>query len=134
MATSLATAFTMSEKPHIVLIPGAWHTGACYHIIIPLLEDAGYATTALTLPSVGVVMHSYGGIPGSDAMKGLGRAERSGKGLKGGVVALVYICAWMLPEGKCVADYPRSIPNKTRLRFEVLKSFCSSPKSAVPSA
>ena len=94
MATSLATAFTMSTKPHTVLIPGAWHTGACYDVIIPLLEDSAYATTPLTLPSVGaeppitstdedtalvhstvselaeadgdvvVVRHSYGGIPG----------------------------------------------------------------------
>ena len=53
MATSLATAFTMNMKPHIVLIPGAWHTGACYDVIILLLEDSGYATTTQTLPSVG---------------------------------------------------------------------------------
>jgi pimeloyl-ACP methyl ester carboxylesterase len=139
----------MSRKPHIVLIPGAWHTGACYDVIVPLLEDAGYSTTALTLPSVGaeppvtstnedvafthstvsslvdagkdvvVVMHSYGAIPGSDAMIGLSKSERSGEGLEGGVVALVYICAWMMPEGKCIADYPRSPTNRARLRFEV---------------
>jgi len=53
MATSLATAFTMNMKLNIVLIPGAWRTGACYDVIILLLEDSGYATTAQTLPSVG---------------------------------------------------------------------------------
>lgn len=139
----------MSIKPHIVLIPGAWHTAACYDLIIPLLEEAGYATTALTLPSVGaeppvtstdedavfihsavsdladagkdvvIVMHSYGAIPGSDAMRGLLKNETSGERLEGGVVALVYLCAWMVPEGKSIADYPRAPANRARLRFEV---------------
>jgi hypothetical protein len=52
-------------------------------------------------------------------MIGLSKSERSGEGLEGGVVALVYICAWMMPEGKCIADYPRSPTNRARLRFEV---------------
>ena len=113
MATSLATAFTMSTKSHIVLIPGAWHTGACYDVIIPLLEDSAYATTALTLPSVGaeppvtstdedtalvhstvselaeagrgvvVVMHAYGRIPGSDAVVSQ-KTKGQGKALREG--------------------------------------------------
>jgi hypothetical protein len=52
-------------------------------------------------------------------MKGLAKDERSGKGLKGGAAALVYICALILPEGKCVADYARSLTNRARLGFEV---------------
>ena len=143
-----------STKPHIVLVPGAWHTGACYDLIIPLLQDAGYATTALTLPSVGaeppvtstdqdaavvhsavsdlvdvgqdivVVMHSYGAVPGSDGVKGLSKKERAGQGLDeggpgGGVVALVYLCAWMMPEGKSITDYPRPPAVLARMRFEV---------------
>ena len=150
----------MSEKPQVVLIPGAWHTARCYDVITPLLEDAGYSTTALTLPSVGaeppvtstdedaalilstisdladagqdvvVVLHSYGAVPGSDAMKGLSKDERSHRGLKGGVIALVYMCAWMLPEGKCITDYPRAPENQSRLRFEVLSPvFYSSPNA-----
>lgn len=89
----------MSRKPDIVLIPGAWHTGDCFDRIVPLLKGKGYSVTALTLPSVGaepplenfdqdvhlihgvvegladagkdvvVVMHSYGGIPRTVAMK-----------------------------------------------------------------
>lgn len=114
----------MERKPDLVLIPGAWHTGACYDVIIPSLRDAGYHATALTLPSVGaepplenfdedvkvihdavhrladagkdvvVVLHSYGGVPGSEAMKGLSREERKMDKLEGGVVGLVYLCAW----------------------------------------
>ncbi len=122
----------MSPKPALVLIPGAWHTGECYDLIIPPLKSAGYHVTALTLPSVGaepplesfdedvalihgtverladagkdgiVVMHSYGGLPGSEAMEGLSREDRKQKGLDGGVVGLVYLCAWMVPEGESV--------------------------------
>jgi hypothetical protein len=66
-----------------------------------------------------VVMHSYGGIPAESRYEDLAKDERSRRGLKGGVVALVYICAWMLPEGKCVVDYARSPTNRARLRFEV---------------
>lgn len=40
-------------KPHIILIPGAWHTGACYELLEPLLQKAGHETTALDLASVG---------------------------------------------------------------------------------
>lgn len=122
----------MSRKPDIVLIPGAWHTGDCFDRIVPLLKGNGYSVTALTLPSVGaepplenldedvhlihgaverladagkevvVVMHSYGGIPGTEAIKGLSRIDRKEKALEGGVVALVYMCAWMVAEGESV--------------------------------
>ena len=120
----------MARKPDLVLIPGAWHTSECYDLIAPSLKSAGYDVTALTLPSVGaeppldnidddvtlihetverladagkdvvVVMHSYGGVPGSEAMKGLSKADRKQKGLGGGVAGLVYLCAWMVAEGE----------------------------------
>jgi hypothetical protein len=64
---------------------------ALVHSTVSKLAEAGR--------DVVVVVHSYGGIPGSDAMKGLAREERSGKGLRG-EVALVYIYAWMLQQGK----------------------------------
>ena len=43
-------------KPHIILIPGAWHSGDCFDPLLPYLQDlrdASYRVTALTLPSVG---------------------------------------------------------------------------------
>lgn len=121
-------------KPTIVLVPGAWHTAKCYDILVPHLQDAGYAALALTLPSVGgnppvqsidpdvdhirkniqplldagkdvvVVMHSYGGVPGGSAMKGFSKADRQGQGQPGGVSALVYLCAWMINEGTTTRD------------------------------
>lgn len=122
-------------KPTIVLIPGAWHSADCYDILLPHLQRAGYETLPLTLPSVGadpaiqsldsdvqlirenitrlisdgkdvvLVMHSYGGIPGSSAVQGLAKTDRKAEGLPGGVAALVYICAWMVAEGKTAREY-----------------------------
>jgi len=43
-----------------------------------------------------VLMHSYGGIPGSAALKGLGEKE----GKEGGVVRLVYVASLALREGE----------------------------------
>ena len=46
-----------------------------------LVEDEG--------KEVVVVMHSYSGMPGSEALKGLGRREREGNNLEGGVIRYV---------------------------------------------
>lgn len=119
-------------KPHIVLIPGAWHSGDAYDTFLPFLHSHGYETTALTLPSVGaeppltslepeieyirgqivplldhgqdvvVVMHSYGGFAGSSALQGLSKAEREQQEQSGGVISLVYLAAWMLPAGRAL--------------------------------
>lgn len=119
-------------KPHIILIPGAWHSGDCFDPLLPYLQDASYQVTALTLPSVGaeppltsldpeieyirnsiiplldadndvlVAMHSYGGFAGSAALQGLSRPERQAQGKPGGVTALVYMAAWMLDEGQSI--------------------------------
>lgn len=119
-------------KPHIVLIPGAWHSGNAYDTLLPFLHSHGYQTTALTLPSVGaeppltslspeidyirgkilplleqgqdvvVVMHSYGGFAGSAALIGLSKQEREKEGQLGGVTSLVYLAAWMLEPGRAL--------------------------------
>lgn len=46
-----------------------------------------------------LVVHSYTGMPGTEAPKDLGKKERQEKGLKGGVVRLVFIMAFAMPEG-----------------------------------
>lgn len=51
-----------------------------------------------------IVMHSYGGIPGSGAATGLGKATRKQEGRKGGVVGLVHSSGFVLPEGLSCAD------------------------------
>ena len=51
-----------------------------------------------------IVMHSYGGIPGSGAAKELGKATRKLTGRKGGVIGLVHVSGFVLPEGLSCAD------------------------------
>jgi pimeloyl-ACP methyl ester carboxylesterase len=46
-----------------------------------------------------LVMHSYGGLPGSQSCEELAKNERERQGKKGGVIALVYIAAFVFPEG-----------------------------------
>ncbi|KAJ7461850.1 Alpha/beta hydrolase fold-1 [Mycena galericulata] len=46
-----------------------------------------------------VVMHSFSGMTGSTALEGLDKAARAKEGGKGGVVRLVYVVAFLVPEG-----------------------------------
>lgn len=47
-----------------------------------------------------VVMHSYGGAPGSDALKGLSARERASVGDSGGVIHLIFVCAYLFQVGE----------------------------------
>lgn len=46
-----------------------------------------------------LVMHSYAGMPGAAAAVGLGKSERQQQGLAGGVIGMVFIGAFVVPEG-----------------------------------
>jgi len=117
-------------KPTLVFVPGAWHGPSSFDPVTNLLSASGYSISPVTLPSVGaspaqpsfaadvaavraaiteaadadadvfVVMHSYGGVPGSEATKGLGKGDRRSEGKRGGVAGLVYLCAFALDRGK----------------------------------
>lgn len=60
-----------------------------------------------------MLLHSYGGAVGTEAAKGLSASERATRGLKGGVVHLIYMCGFMLQVGECVggASLPRPDPD-----------------------
>lgn len=64
--------------------------------LIPLIE--------IEQKDVVIVMHSYGGIPGSGAATGFEKAARQQQGRKGGVVGLVHSSGFVLPEGLSCAD------------------------------
>ncbi|KAK4899799.1 hypothetical protein LTR27_003065 [Elasticomyces elasticus] len=94
-----------STKPTIVFVTGAWHLPHLYGPLLEPLEAAGYTVLAPRLPSVGgiyddfrpdvdavrmavqsvmnlgsdvvLVMHSSGGVIGSEAVQGLGKQDRS---------------------------------------------------------
>ncbi|TGO68228.1 hypothetical protein BOTNAR_0028g00410 [Botryotinia narcissicola] len=46
-----------------------------------------------------LVLHSYAGVPGGDALQGLGKTERAQRGLRGGVLRIVFVMAWIVQEG-----------------------------------
>ncbi len=124
------------SKPTFVLVHGAFHTSAVYDGLRMNLAAHGYPSVAVSLPSVGanpphydfagdvaairdavtqlveqgrnvvVVMHSYSGLPGGEALKGLGKKERAG--LRGGLLRLVFVMAWIVPAGFQLA--PRNTP------------------------
>jgi len=49
-----------------------------------------------------MVMHSYGGAIGTDAIEGLTRTERRIEGSPGGVIHLLYMCAYILQPGESI--------------------------------
>ncbi|KZF23477.1 alpha/beta-hydrolase [Xylona heveae TC161] len=129
----MSVAQENSEKPTLVFIPGAWHTPEYYSNVISQLKASGFPAVALQLPSVGgndavtmtddasfiqqttttlveegkdvvLIMHSYGGIPGTESVKGLSKKERNSHGKKGGISSLVYLSAFMIPTGKSLVD------------------------------
>lgn len=66
------------------------------HNVVKSLVEAG--------ERVLMVMHSYGGAVGTDAISGLTITDRKDAGKKGGVIHLFYICAYILPPGLSVWD------------------------------
>ncbi|RAL00748.1 alpha/beta hydrolase [Aspergillus ibericus CBS 121593] len=120
----------MTSLPTLLFVPGAWHSPESYRRVVDQLEAVGYESDLVHLPSVGpaqhlpdfsadvvhirghiqrlvdagklvvVVVHSYGGIPASEAVKGLDWDTRQRNGQTGGVVHLFFCCSFIVPEGK----------------------------------
>lgn len=116
-------------KPVFVLLHGAWHSPRCWDRLIERLNEAGYSSVAPALPSSGstpptsdwskdvetirktvlelakddqeivVVTHSFSGMTGGTSLQGLDKQTRVSNGLKGGVIRLIYITAFLVPEG-----------------------------------
>ena len=123
-------------KPTILLVGGAWHTAAYLKPLATALEAADYPTIALALPSVGAspakpdfgddvalvrstakelaadgkhivaVMHSFGGVVGTEALEGLGQAFTK---CTGAVLGLVYIAAMLPKKGDSFEAYLDSL-------------------------
>jgi len=77
-----------------------------------LKEDTAHVRAFVTdLLSTGetlaVIMHSYGGQLGTNALAGLGLAARKADNLPGGITHLIYMTAFALPPGKSMIDLVR---------------------------
>ncbi|KAF2845689.1 alpha/beta-hydrolase [Plenodomus tracheiphilus IPT5] len=120
------------SKPIIVFAPGAWHTPDCFDIAREQLHQRGWETETVAYPSVGaeppnkgladdaaalrstlerlsddgkeivLVVHSYGGLVGQNALEGLGYKQRQAVGKKGGVIIFVYLAAFVVPKGATI--------------------------------
>ena len=68
-------------------------------------SDAASIRNELLLPPINdgrdviLAMHSYGGCPGATAAKGLSKAEVAARGRRGGIIGLLFICAFVAKEG-----------------------------------
>ncbi|ETI24703.1 hypothetical protein G647_04072 [Cladophialophora carrionii CBS 160.54] len=136
----------MSSKPVIVFVPGAWHTPDSFHLVTAELQAAEYETRGVDLASVGaqtplkdfwpdveaiqrvlkpladegrdivLVVHSYGGVIGNQAVQGFVKSERENEGKKGGISHIYFCCAFALPEGVSLMD---ALNNKPLPWFQI---------------
>ena len=108
----------------VVLVPGAFHVDSAMDILGAQLQQKGYNTRTWGLktvnkPNVSVeedsmllaegilrplmeqgkdvvlYLHSYAGFPGSAAIAGFSKAERTAKGLRGGIIGLIFQSAFV---------------------------------------
>ena len=122
-----------SEKPTVLLVHGAWHNATCWDPLRAELKKLSYPTEAVQLKSSGnavtthledtaivrkaleslvvsggktviLVMHSYGGVAGTNAVHGLEAAPRREKGEKGGITNCVFVAAFLVPKGNSLID------------------------------
>lgn len=66
-------------------------TEAITAVLRPLVEDEG--------KDVLLFMHSYAGMPGAAAATGLAKSQRTQEGKVGGVIGLLFLGAFVVPEG-----------------------------------
>jgi hypothetical protein len=123
--------YTMAAKPDFIIVPGAWHRPEAFKLTSVLLQQAGYTVHGVPLASfnaspplqnfdpdvqiirkivnkvlssgkdVVIVYHSYGSVPGSEALVDYLSDLESGKKNEGWgkIKRLVFCCAFILPEG-----------------------------------
>ncbi|OHE95487.1 hypothetical protein CORC01_09220 [Colletotrichum orchidophilum] len=131
---SSALVASAATLPTVVFTPGAWHGPQSFDLVRAGLTLKGYESEAITLPSVGaepatvglekdaavlrstietladagkevvVVVHSYGGMVGGNAIEGLGYKQRAANNEKGGVIMLVYLAAFAAPNATSLLD------------------------------
>ncbi len=74
-----------------------------------MVSDLGIVSTLVnSLVAAGkkmiFVMHGYGGTLGSSVPEELSFDYRAARGMRGGVIHLLYMCAYILPDGRSMVD------------------------------
>ncbi|KAK2018531.1 alpha/beta-hydrolase [Colletotrichum eremochloae] len=131
---SAGLAMSAATLPTVVFTPGAWHGPQSFDLVRDGLTAKGYESQAIKLPSVGadpatvgvaedaavlrstietladegkevvLVVHSYGGMVGGNAVEGLGYQQRAAENKAGGVIMMVYLSAFAAPKGVSLLD------------------------------
>jgi Alpha/beta hydrolase family len=127
---------TTGDKPSIVIVQGAFQTPLAYQNLLTRLQSRGYSVVHPDFPTrtltddavsvrrhltrlvrdehkqVVVVMHSYGGLVGIEAVtEVLTYKERLLQGMPGGVIYLYYITAFVLAKDSSVLGTFGESPN-----------------------
>ena len=119
----------MTHNPTIIFVPGAWHVPEHYEPVVKDLGKHGFPAFAVSLPSVGgnppvtsfdadvdaiisaitsvvdqcndviLVFHSYGGMPGTEAVGRIVEARRDTEKTNGKIKHLIYMSAHVPFEG-----------------------------------
>jgi alpha-beta hydrolase superfamily lysophospholipase len=166
-ATTIPTTFyqfaiitSMTSKPVIVIVPGAWHVPAHYAHLALKLNSAGYTVDCLELSSTNdekdlpentwtedisiirnaITSHTEAGRDVAVVMHSFGGMATSeaacGLGEKanetsGRVVKLIYMTSFMILEGQQRSDFPEW-PNIARVDDEKVCKSCLLPSRAEP--
>jgi hypothetical protein len=123
------------QKPVYVFVGGVSHTPAFFEQQIKEMSALGFESSAVAFPTCGentenvkqweevtaiqkaatahldaghdvvLVLHSYGGWPGSRAVKGLDKESRTKAGKATGIVEVVFLAAFLLPDNAPMANY-----------------------------
>lgn len=117
-----------TDLPAVIIVHGGFHTPFHYTKLVKSLEGLGFETHCPQLPTssgwcgmttaddvatlrreidslvssgrhVVLLAHSYGGVPASNASRGFSLREYQAQGLSGGLVHVIYMCAYMLAIG-----------------------------------
>ena len=122
------------SKPIYVFVGGVSHTPDFFDDLIKQMATYGYKSTAVAFPTCGdgtenikqwdevtaikkvvstqlddqdvvLVLHSYGGWPGSRAIKGFDKEARRKDGRNTGIVEVVFLAAFLLPDNAPMTQY-----------------------------
>lgn len=137
-----------NTKPTIVMVPGAWHPASSFGIFEKTMQKRGYETEAIKLQTVGnvgasveddtehirskllshieqgkdvlLISHSFAGFGSTSAITGLHKRTRAAKGLKGGLVGVVWLSSFLPPPDE-----------REMLTFDMVKAAGEAPPAFV---
>ncbi len=123
------------QRATVVWVPGLLHTPAHFGPIIKALAEAGIPSISIDMPNYGLsassalpyddlkvirsacsdlvnegkevilIGHSYSGVPVCQAVRGLERSLRKSERKAGGIIRVMFVAAFVIPEGVSMLQY-----------------------------